>query len=113
MVGTGQSKQPDIEYSLSLVEISRCCGVETEAILVLTEEGVLSPHGTTPGEWQFGSADLGRALSALRLERDLGINPAGAALAIDLLDEMQQLRERVRLLEALVFERQPGVRGEQ
>jgi chaperone modulatory protein CbpM len=39
------------------------------------------------------------------LERDLGINPAGAALAIDLLDEMQQLRERVRLLEALVFQR--------
>ena len=101
MVGTGQSKQPDIEYSLSWVEISRCCGVETEAILVLTEEG------------RFGSADLGRALSALRLERDLGINPAGAALAVDLLDEMQQLRERVRLLEALVFERQPGVRGEQ
>jgi chaperone modulatory protein CbpM len=39
------------------------------------------------------------------LERDLGINPAGAALAIDLLDEMQQLRERVRLLESLVFQR--------
>ena len=41
----------------------------------------------------------------MRLERDLGINPAGAALAIELLDEMQQLRERVRLLEALAFER--------
>ena len=112
MVATGQSKQPDIEYSLSLVEISRCCGVETEAILVLTAEGVLSPQGSNPGEWRFGSADLNRALSALRLERDLGINPAGAALAIDLLDEMQHLRERVRMLEALVFE-QPGARRKQ
>ena len=107
MVGTGQSKQPDIEYSLSLVEISRCCGVETEAILVLTEEGVLSPRGTAPAEWRFGSP-----VDEPIHEED-GINPAGAALAVDLLDEMQQLRERVRLLEALVFERQPGVRGEQ
>jgi chaperone modulatory protein CbpM len=105
MVVSGQSNQPEIEYSLSLIEISRCCGVETEKILVLIAEGVLSPRGPNQAEWRFGSGDLGRALSALRLERDLGINPAGAALAIDLLDEMQQLRERVRLLEALAFER--------
>ena len=105
MVGSGQPNQPDIEYSLSLVEISRCCGVGTDEIRVLIAEGILSPRGPTEGEWRFGSADLGRALSALRLERDLGINPAGAALAIELLDEMQQLRERVRLLEALAFER--------
>lgn len=105
MVGSGQSSQPDIEYSLSLIEISRCCGVETEEILVLIAEGVLSPRGPNQAEWRFGSADLGRALSALRLARDLGINPAGAALAIELLDEMHQLRERVRLLESLVFDR--------
>ena len=66
---------------------------------------MLSPQGPDPQEWRFGSADLGRALSALRLERDLGVNPAGAALAIELLDEMQQLRDRVRLLEAMLYER--------
>lgn len=105
MGGLQQSYQPDVEYSLTLAEISRCCGVTTEQILVLTTEGVLSPRGEAPQEWQFGSADLGRALSALRLERDLGVNPAGAALAIELLDEMQQLRDRVRLLEAMLYER--------
>jgi chaperone modulatory protein CbpM len=103
--GLQQSYQPDVEYSLTLAEISRCCGVTTEQILVLTTEGVLSPQGPDPQEWRFGSADLGRALSALRLERDLGVNPAGAALAIELLDEMQQLRDRVRLLEAMLYER--------
>lgn len=105
MAGEKETYQPDIEYSFSLTEISRCCGVKTDEILVLVAEGVLSPRGPSQQEWKFGSGDLGRALSALRLERDLGINPAGAALAIDLLDEMQQLRERVRLLEALVFQR--------
>ena len=105
MVGSDNAHQPDVEYSLSLTEMSRCCGVETEQILVLIAEGVLDPEGPSQREWRFGSADLGRALSALRLERDLGINAAGAALAIDLLEEMQQLRERVRLLEALTFRR--------
>ena len=99
------SDRSDIEYSLTLTEISRCCGVESEAILVLIAEGVLSPRGADEHEWRFGSGDLGRALSALRLERDLGVNPAGAALAIDLLVEVQQLRARVRLLESMVFDR--------
>ena len=58
MVMSGQANQPDIEYSLSLVEISRCCGVETEAILVLTAEGVLSPRGMAPDEWRFNSCLL-------------------------------------------------------
>jgi len=105
VAGTPQSYQPDIEYSLSLAEISRCCGVESEDILVLISEGILSPQGKARGDWRFGSADLGRALSALRLERDLGVNAAGAALAIELLDEMQRLRDRVRLLERMVIDR--------
>jgi chaperone modulatory protein CbpM len=103
VVGTGQAYRPDIEYSFTLTEISRCCGVAEEQILVLVREGMLSPHGATPPDWRFTGSDLSRALSALRLERDLGINPAGAALAVELLDEVQRLRERVRLLEALVF----------
>jgi chaperone modulatory protein CbpM len=94
-------EQPELEYRLSLAEISRCCGVTAERILIMVSEGILTPTGTTQREWRFASSDLARARSALRLERDLGINPAGAALAIDLIDEMQQLRHRVHLLEAL------------
>jgi len=105
MVGSEQSYQPDIEYRFTLAEISRCCGVTDEEILLLVAEGVLNPCEPTGHEWQFDSGDLSRAMSALRLERDLGINPAGAALAIELLDEIQRLRDRVHLLEALVFQR--------
>ncbi len=94
-------EQPELEYRLSLAEISRCCGVTGERILIMVSEGILTPTGTTQREWRFASSDLARARSALRLEQDLGINPAGAALAIDLIDEMQQLRHRVHLLEAL------------
>lgn len=105
MADNPQSIRTDIEYSLTLMEISRCCGVKTGEILLLISEGILSPEGANETDWRFGSADLDRALRALRLERDLGVNPAGAALAIELLGEMQRLRDRVRLLEGLMFER--------
>jgi len=105
MAGIQKSHLAQTEYSFSLAEISNCCRVPDETIFILVAEGVLNPRGPTRDEWRFDTGDLGRALSAIRLERDLGINPAGAALAIDLLDEVQQLRDRVRLLEALVFQR--------
>ncbi|MEE9157003.1 MAG: chaperone modulator CbpM, partial [Gammaproteobacteria bacterium] len=34
----------------------------------------------------------------LRLQQDLGINLAGAALALDLLDELRKLRTRLKTL---------------
>ena len=105
MAAEDKTYQPDIEYSFTLAEMSRCCGVTAEKILVLVGEGVLTPRGGSQREWRFAGSDLERALSALRLERDLGVNPAGAALAVELLDEMRQLRERINLLESLIFQR--------
>jgi hypothetical protein len=45
-----------------------------------------------------GAARLRRAV---RLRRDLGLNYAGALLASDLLDRIEQLEERLRRYEAL------------
>lgn len=41
------------------------------------------------------------SITALRLRRDLGLNLAGAARALQLLDEVEALRERLRVLGAL------------
>jgi chaperone modulatory protein CbpM len=43
---------------------------------------------------------LQRARVALRLQNDLDVNLAGAALALELLDELDELRARVQRLEA-------------
>ena len=45
-------------------------------------------------EWFTGN-QVRRASIALRLQRDLGVNLAGVALALDLLDELNGLRVRV------------------
>jgi chaperone modulatory protein CbpM len=93
----------EAEYRLTLAELCRSCGVQAEKVLLLVEEGVIEPAGKSPTDWSFPPADLQRARCALRLERDLGINGPGAALVVDLLDEMQHLRKRIDLLEGLVF----------
>ncbi|MBP1152859.1 hypothetical protein JOD69_004728 [Methylocaldum sp. RMAD-M] len=44
--------------------------------------------------WQFNTAALRRLQTALHLQRDLGVNLPGAALALDLLEELEALRRR-------------------
>ncbi|WJW75819.1 chaperone modulator CbpM [Thiohalobacter sp. IOR34] len=89
----------DEEQELSIGELAEACQIHAERLLEMVEEGVLRPCGGRPGRWRFRAAELQRARTALRLQQDLDINLAGVALAIELLDEVQQLRRRVRSLE--------------
>jgi len=82
--------------SLTLAEISRACAVHAETIIELVDEGVILPVGRDPHDWRFTGTHLRRANIALRLQRDLGINLPGVALALELLDELDSLRARQR-----------------
>lgn len=95
----------DFDYTYTLAELSHCCDVPAERILVLVAEGVLAPTGRDQKTWRFDADDLARAQRALRIQRDLGVNCSGAALAIELMEDMQRMRERIRALEALIFGR--------
>jgi chaperone modulatory protein CbpM len=86
------------QTDLTLADLSRACAVHAERIIELVEEGVLTPTGDAPQRWRFSGAHMRRASVALRLQRDLGVNLAGAALALELLDELDALRARLRIL---------------
>lgn len=86
------------QTELTLAEISRGCAVHAECIIELVEEGVLAPVGREPHYWRFTGVQLRRASVALRLQRDLGINLAGVALALQLLDEVDVLRSRLNTI---------------
>lgn len=88
------------QTELRLDDLCRACAAQVERIVELVEVGLLTPAGTAPGEWRFTGVHLHRARVALRLENDLGVNLAGAALALELLDELDTLRARVQRLEA-------------
>jgi chaperone modulatory protein CbpM len=84
------------QTDLTLSEVSQACAVRVETILELVDEGVLTPSGREPHRWRFTGTHLRRATVAIRLQRDLGVNLAGAALALELLDEVAALRARLR-----------------
>lgn len=94
---TGVLLEDDAE--LTLADLCRACSVHAEWLMELVDEGVLDPVGADPLHWRFGPDSLRRARTACRLRRDLGINLAGAALALDLLEEIDDLRSRLALID--------------
>lgn len=92
------------QTELSLADLCRACAAQADMIIELVNEGVLAPAGdflqNPPEAWHFTGVHLQRAKVALRLQNDLGVNLAGAALALELLDELDTLRSRLQVLEA-------------
>lgn len=89
LVHTGTVIEEDY---LTLAQLCQACGTHAEWIISLVEESILEPHGETVSAWHFSGVSLIRARSALRLQRDLGLNLAGIALVLDLLEELDYLR---------------------
>jgi chaperone modulatory protein CbpM len=82
--------------TLTVEEICRMCAVRSEYIAELVREGVIAPAmGSAPESWRFTSLQVRHARVASRLQRDLGVNLAGAALALQLLDELETLRAQL------------------
>ncbi|HMH28543.1 MAG TPA: chaperone modulator CbpM [Steroidobacteraceae bacterium] len=79
---------------LSIKDLSRMCAVDERHIVEFVEEGVLSVVNVS-SEWHFTGEALRRARLAVRLERDLELNLAGVALAVELLEELAQLRREL------------------
>ena len=88
------------QTELTLTDLCRACAAESGLIIEMVEEGVLTPAGELPTQWRFSGLHLQHAKVVLRLQRDLGVNLQGAALVLQLLDEMELLRARLRSLSA-------------
>lgn len=89
----------DDQTQISLAELCRTTQLPAQDIFEYIEYGVIEPLGKDQTRWHFESLSLKRVQSATRLKRDLGINTAGVALALDLLEEVETLRRRIRRLE--------------
>jgi len=80
------------EVHMTIVELSHASRTPEELIMSWVTEGVLSPTGASPEDWRFGGDSLKRAKTAAHLTHDLELNVPGVALALDLLEEITQLR---------------------
>lgn len=84
----------DETVKLSLVDVCEACRIDAESIFEMVNEGIVDPEGSEPMNWRFNTTALRRLQTALHLQRDLGVNLPGAALALDLLEELEVLRRR-------------------
>lgn len=93
----------DEQVSFSLKEFCQLCGIPRELLVEMVKEGLLEPINQEM-QWRFSATALHRARTALHLQRDLGINLAGIMTVLDLLQEVRELRQRVRCLEYQLYD---------
>jgi chaperone modulatory protein CbpM len=101
----------DEGVTVTLAELTQLCGSSGRTLHLMVTEGMLRPQGNRPEDWRFSGLEVRRARRAVRLQRDLDLNLAGAALALDLLDELETLRARIRVLEHQMGLARIGERG--
>ncbi|MBW6519738.1 MAG: chaperone modulator CbpM [Desulfoarculaceae bacterium] len=68
------------------------CRVNAQIIHEMIDEGVINPTGNNPQSWRFAATQIKRIQITLRLQQDLRVNLPGAALALDLLEELAELQ---------------------
>jgi chaperone modulatory protein CbpM len=86
----------DDAEEITLADLSRACRVHAEWVMELVEEGVIEPRGPGRPQWRFAATTVVRVEKARRLQSDLGVNLAGVALALQLLDRIDTLESRLR-----------------
>lgn len=79
-------------------EFCELAELPAECLIEIVEQGILEPSGELPEDWLFDVAALSMARRAARLQRDLEIDWPGIALALHLLDELEQVRAENALL---------------
>jgi chaperone modulatory protein CbpM len=86
----------DEQSEVTLEELCECCRVEQSVIIALVEEGIVEPMAEKVQPWRFSATTLPRVVRALRLQRDLELNLAGVAFALELISEIESLRNRLK-----------------
>ncbi|KFI36328.1 hypothetical protein HY00_00020 [Peptococcaceae bacterium SCADC1_2_3] len=90
-------------YSLTLdkeanwLNINACNEIHPELIQILADLGVIEIH-----QGYIKKDELSRLYKILRLRECLGLNYAGCAVVLDLLDRIEDLRAEIERLKRLI-----------
>lgn len=84
------------QATLTLKDVCEKCGLDSDTVTTYVEEGLLEISGDATGTLHFSRTHVVRLQKATRLERDLRLNPAGAVLALELMTEIESLKNKLR-----------------
>src|SRR5882724_10226299 len=77
------------ELHLTMEELAAAAGIRPARLARLVGVGLVEP--TAPGAAEFSAGCAARLRRMLRLRNDLGVNLAGAAIIVDLLERLARL----------------------
>lgn len=88
--------EPHVLELLSLESLAGVAEMPVELIQVFIEHGLIEPASVQADtQLWFTASCVTRLRTIRRLRRDLGVNLPGIAVALDLLDRMQALRQEL------------------
>lgn len=88
------------EYpELDFEEVCSALNIDSHFIHELIEYGIIESQEIPLQSWRFNLNHLRRIRTAKRMQHDLEVNLAGVALAFQLMDELEELRGRLLILE--------------
>jgi MerR family transcriptional regulator/heat shock protein HspR len=74
-------------------------GMHPQTLRIYEAKGLVRPKRTPGNTRLYSEADIERLRAIQRLTTELGLNLAGVELVLDLEDEVERLRARIRRLE--------------
>jgi len=81
---------------ISLKELCQTCGLGSQTIISYVEEGLVDVGAGDSSRWQFSETHVVTIQKAHRLERDLRLNPAGSVLVLELMAQIDDLKNQLR-----------------
>jgi chaperone modulatory protein CbpM len=85
--------------TLTFTELCEICSSSPDFIQDLIAYEIIHPQGQALDDWNFTLQHLARVKIATRLARHLEMNVPSIAVVMDLLDELDSLRDQMAILE--------------
>lgn len=76
-------------------QFCQICEVNADEITEMINHGLLEDKGRSLKSWRFTTNDILRVKRAKRLQQDFELNLSGVTFVIELLDELNHLREKL------------------
>jgi len=83
---------------LDMRSLCREADITQDYVIEIVEHGIVEPKGRTPDDWLFDDQAPLLARRAAKLHQELELEWEGVALALELLQEVQQLRTENSML---------------
>lgn len=88
------------QMQIPLDELERASGLSSAEIVELVEYGVFTPQGSRPVEWRFAARSIVIGRTANRLRTNFELSPSAVALALGMIERIEELQRIVQTLEA-------------